>query len=215
MRVTILGSSTHYPRPANACSGYLVQSGETSIWVDAGTGTLAELQRHVQLEDVSAIWISHTHADHTSDLLTAYYAYRFGDVQPGAPIPVFAPHTLRERLVAFLGGSAETGLDLVFGFADLGAVPGGGSAQVGDLALSWREVDHDVPGFALRVDGPGRLVRVLGGHGALQGPRRAGFRMRCAAAARPAPTRRSRASIRCTTPPRRPARRRRARPRTG
>jgi ribonuclease BN (tRNA processing enzyme) len=154
MRVTILGSSTHYPRPANACSGYLVQSGETSIWVDAGAGTLAELQRHVQLEDVSAIWISHTHADHTSDLLTAYYAYRFGDVQPGAPIPVFAPHELRGRLVAFLGGSAETGLDLVFGFANLGAIPGGGSAQVGDLALSWREVDHDVPGFALRVDGP-------------------------------------------------------------
>jgi ribonuclease BN (tRNA processing enzyme) len=165
MRVTTLGSATHYPRPGNACSGYLVQSGETSIWVDAGAGTLAELQRHVQLEDVNAIWISHTHADHTSDLLTAYYAYRFGDVQPGAPIPLFAPHGLRERMVAFLGGSAETGLDLVFGFANLatnpgggstqlGATPGGGAAQLGDLALSWREVDHDVPGFALRVDGP-------------------------------------------------------------
>jgi ribonuclease BN (tRNA processing enzyme) len=154
MRVTTLGSATHYPRPGNACSGYLVQSGEASIWVDAGAGTLAELQRHVQLEDVSAIWISHTHADHTSDLLTAYYAYRFGDVQPGAPIPLFAPHGLRDRMVAFLGGSAETGLDLVFGFADLGAAPGGGSAQVGDLALSWRQVDHDVPCFALRIDGP-------------------------------------------------------------
>ncbi|WP_431278975.1 MBL fold metallo-hydrolase [Leifsonia poae] len=152
MRVTTLGSSTHYPRPGNACSGYLVQSGDTSIWVDAGAGTLAELQRHVQLEDIDAIWISHTHADHTSDLLTAYYAYRFGDVLPGAPIPLFAPHGLRERMVAFLGGSAETGLDLVFGFADLGATPGGGSAQVGDLTLSWREVDHDVPGYALRVD---------------------------------------------------------------
>jgi ribonuclease BN (tRNA processing enzyme) len=154
MRVTTLGSATHYPRPGNACSGYLVQSGETSIWVDAGAGTLAELQRHVQLEDVNAIWISHTHADHTSDLLTAYYAYRFGDVQPGAPIPLFAPPRLRERMVAFLGGSAEIGLDLVFGFADLGGAPGGGSAQLGDLQLSWREVDHDVPGFALRVDAP-------------------------------------------------------------
>lgn len=154
MRVTTLGGATHYPRPGNACSGYLVQSGETTIWVDAGPGTLAELQRHVQLEDVNAIWISHTHADHTSDLLTAYYAYRFGDVEPRPPIPLFAPTALRERLVDFLGGSAETGLDLVFGFADLGASPAGGSAVIGDLTLSWRAVDHDVPGFALRVDGP-------------------------------------------------------------
>jgi ribonuclease BN (tRNA processing enzyme) len=154
MRVTTLGGATHYPRPGNACSGYLVQSGDTTIWVDAGSGTLAELQRHLQLEDVSAIWISHTHADHTSDLLTAYYAYRFGDVAPRPPIPLFAPSTLRERMVSFLGGSAEAGLDLVFGFADLEAAPGGGEATVGDLSLSWRMVDHDVPGFALRVDGP-------------------------------------------------------------
>ena len=64
MKLTILGTATPYPRPDNPCSGYLVQHGITSIWMDAGTGTLAELQRHIPLDRLDAIWISHAHADH-------------------------------------------------------------------------------------------------------------------------------------------------------
>ncbi|MFH8498490.1 MBL fold metallo-hydrolase [Streptomyces coeruleorubidus] len=53
-----------------------MSSGGTRIWVDAGSGTLGPLQRHVRLEELDAIWISHLHADHSADLLTAYSAHR-------------------------------------------------------------------------------------------------------------------------------------------
>ncbi|WP_308116547.1 nucleoside hydrolase [Leifsonia poae] len=156
MKVTTLGSATPYPRPDNGCSGYLVEAEGTALWVDAGPGTLAELQRHVPLRGVDGIWISHTHADHSSDLLTAFYAFRFGDLPPGPPVPLFAPPALRERLVAFLGGSAREGIDRAFRFVELAAAD---SARLGALDLRWRGVDHDVPGFALRVDSPaGSLV---------------------------------------------------------
>jgi ribonuclease BN (tRNA processing enzyme) len=52
-----------------------LQANDTSIWIDAGSGTLAELQRHVALSDVDAIWISHVPSDHWADLLAAWNAY--------------------------------------------------------------------------------------------------------------------------------------------
>lgn len=87
LRLTVLGCATPYADVDNPCSGYLVSSGETRVWVDAGSGTLAQLQRHVRLDEVDAIWISHLHADHSADLLTAYYAALFADIQLAAPIP--------------------------------------------------------------------------------------------------------------------------------
>jgi hypothetical protein len=61
MKVRVLGSSGGWPAASRACSGYLVSERETSIWLDAGAGTLAELLRHGTLDEVAALWISHLH----------------------------------------------------------------------------------------------------------------------------------------------------------
>ena len=151
MRLTILGSSTPYPRPGNPCSGYLVQSDQTNIWVDAGTGTLAELQRHLALDKLHAIWISHTHADHTADLLAAYYAFRFADLSLEQPIPLFGPPELMRRLESFLGSNSSKLLPTVFDYTEMKR---SNSATIGDLSLGWRKVRHGVPAFGLRVKAP-------------------------------------------------------------
>lgn len=155
MKLTILGTSAPYPRPDNPCSGYLVQQGETTVWVDAGTGTLAELQRHVALDRIDAIWISHAHADHSADLLTAYYALRFADVTPARPIPLIGPPGLVDRLVGFLGHRSEAVIPDVF---DITEMRGWEEAIVGELALSWGPVDHGIPAFGLRVEVAGSAL---------------------------------------------------------
>lgn len=149
MKLTILGTSAPYPRPDNPCSGYLVQQGDTSIWVDAGTGTLAELQRHIPLAALDAIWISHAHADHTADLLTVYYALRFADVTPARPLPLIGPPGLVERMVGFLGHRSAAVLPEVF---DVTEMRGWQDRVVGELALSWGPLDHGMPAFGLRVE---------------------------------------------------------------
>ncbi len=160
MRLTILGTSAPYPRPDNPCSGYLVQHGETSVWVDAGTGTLAELQRHLHhdgrtLGDLDAIWISHAHADHCADLLTAYYALRFAGLALEKPIPLIGPLGLVDRLVGFLGHRSAAIIPEVF---DLIEMRGWEEVVVGELALSWGPVDHGMPAFGLRVEVAGSAL---------------------------------------------------------
>jgi ribonuclease BN (tRNA processing enzyme) len=148
LKLTILGSSTPYPRPDNPCSGYLVQSESTNLWVDAGTGTLAELQRHISPNELDGIWVSHGHADHTADLLTAYYALRFSELTPARPIPLFGPPGLTDQLVGFLGHRSRAVLPEV---VEITEMRGWDGAAIGDLALEWGPVDHGMPAFGLRV----------------------------------------------------------------
>src|SRR5512140_2218864 len=91
LRLVVLGSATPYASADNPCSGYLVSGGGVHIWIDAGSGTLGPLQRYVRLDELDAIWISHLHADHSADLLTAYYGALFADIRLPAPIPLYGP----------------------------------------------------------------------------------------------------------------------------
>ncbi len=159
LHLTVLGSSTPYPRPDNPCSGYLLHHEDTTIWVDAGTGTLAELQRHTSIADLDAIWISHAHADHTADLLTAYYALRFSELATARRIPLISPPALAERLIAFLGPRAKTVLPEVF---DITEMQGWGETSIGSIDLSWGPVNHGMPAFALRAEAGGNSVAYSG-----------------------------------------------------
>ncbi|WP_347876702.1 MBL fold metallo-hydrolase [Actinomadura sp. 7K534] len=151
--LTVLGSATPYPSVGNPCSGYLVSGAGARVWVDAGTGTLAELQRYVRLDELDAIWISHLHADHSADLLTAYYGALYADIQLTAPIPLYGPPGTADRLAHFLTNtSVRSPVESAFAIEEL---QDGHSARVGALTLTSRAVSHGMPAFALRVEAEG------------------------------------------------------------
>ncbi|MFI6005727.1 MBL fold metallo-hydrolase [Streptomyces sp. NPDC051366] len=155
-RLTVLGCATPYPSVDNPCSGYLVSSGDTRVWVDAGSGTLAQLQRHVRLDELDAIWISHLHADHSADLLTAYYGAIFADVRLASPIPLYGPAGIADRLAHFLTNtSTRSPIESAF---DVHELHDGHQVRVGALTLSSRAVAHGIPAFALRIEAADRSL---------------------------------------------------------
>ena len=97
MELEVLGNCGGSPGPGGACSGYLVQDGSTCLLLDCGPGIVASLQRSHHVSDVSAIYISHMHADHCLDLWTL--AFRLSstwrrdgiDLAEQRPIPLFVP----------------------------------------------------------------------------------------------------------------------------
>ncbi|HZX06831.1 MBL fold metallo-hydrolase [Kribbella sp.] len=156
LRLTVLGSATPYPSADNPCSGYLVTAGDTRIWMDAGTGTLGPLQRHTRLDELDAIWISHLHADHSADLLTAYYGALYADLTLPAPIPLYGPPGIADRLAGFLtNGPTRSPIESAFAITELSD---GHSATVGTVRLTSRAVEHGMPAFAVRVESGGSLV---------------------------------------------------------
>ena len=146
MRLTVLGSSGTYPAPSNPPSGYLIESGSTRVWCEAGPGSFAALAGRLDLELVDAVVVSHRHADHCMDLVSAYHAFAYGP-RPRLGIPLFAPEEVFPAFLAFLGHGYGGGFSQVF---DLHTVSDGDQVTIGVLDVSFAGADHPVPTVASR-----------------------------------------------------------------
>jgi ribonuclease BN (tRNA processing enzyme) len=145
LSLTVLGCCGSYPGPGGACSGYLVRSGETTLWVDAGSGTMANLQRHVGLHDVDAVILTHEHPDHWSDLEGFRVACAY--VVERTDVPVYAPPGHMRLLYE--------NFKMVF---DWHEVDDGSRVSIGGMDVSFSRTDHGPPTLALRVDADGRSL---------------------------------------------------------
>jgi ribonuclease BN (tRNA processing enzyme) len=161
LELTVLGCSGSYAGPGGACSGYLLDDGTTRVWVDAGSGTLANLQRHLAPHDLDAIVLSHEHPDHWSDLEGWNNVLRFTLRRTG--FPVYAPAGLRDRTYQ------DTAPQLVWhDVADRDTVP------IGTMTFTFSRTDHGPETLGMRVDagdrsfgysadtGPGWSLEALG-----------------------------------------------------
>jgi ribonuclease BN (tRNA processing enzyme) len=154
LSLTVLGCSGSYPGPGGACSGYLVADGTTRVWVDAGSGTLANLQRYVVPPAiVDAVVLSHEHPDHWSDLEGFRNLVRFAARCEG--VPVYAPAGLRERTYA------DTSPEL--SWHEIGD---GDSTDIGSLLFTFSRTEHDAPTMGMRIEAGGCSI----GYSADTGP---------------------------------------------
>lgn len=150
--LTVLGASGSYPRPEQACSGYLVRGAGATLWLDAGPGTMANLQLHAGLLDVDAVVLSHEHPDHWTDLQGYYVACRY--YLGRDRVPVYAPAGLRDR--SYYQAEPLAWHD----------VADGDSIEIGGLRLTFSRTEHPPETLAVRVDGDGASV----GYSADTGP---------------------------------------------
>ena len=161
--LTVLGTSTPYPQPGRACSGYLLAAGDIQVWVDAGPGSLANLQRHASLSELDAIWISHLHADHCADLLGAYYALAYGGLRVAAPIPLYSPAGLVRRFAGFFDRPDMA--DRLAPHFELHELHDGHHVSMGGLELRAAAVRHDVETYGLRAEHGGAALTFSGDTG--------------------------------------------------
>ena len=157
MNVTVLGSAGTYPRASGACSGYLVAEADTHLLLDCGPGVVANLQTHLDIERLSAVFISHMHPDHFMDLLPLRYAYIYGKHHRPQPLPVWLPPGGRntwERIAAVFD---ETGRTFSAPFA-LSEYSGDRDYQRDCLTVRVSPLHHHVPSYGMEVRGSGRLV---------------------------------------------------------
>jgi len=78
MKIFVLGSGTGWIRLDRNSPGYLVEADDFSLLLDLGPGILKQvLKIGKKLEDISAIFISHFHPDHVTDLIPFLFATRY------------------------------------------------------------------------------------------------------------------------------------------
>ncbi|MEU0253355.1 MBL fold metallo-hydrolase [Streptomyces sp. NPDC006184] len=162
LTLTVLGTASPHPGPGRPCSGYLLSGGGAEVWVDAGPGTFAALQQYTDPARLTAIWVSHLHADHSADLLAAAYAFAFGGMTPPAPVPVYAPQDCARRLAGFLGHADVGFLKDVLDFRSL---YDGHDVRHWNLRLTARAVAHGTEAYGLRAECQGSVFAYSGDSG--------------------------------------------------
>lgn len=149
LELIVLGCSGSYGAPAGgACSGYLLRTREALVWMDCGNGSFANLQRHADPADLSAVVVTHCHPDHCVDLYGLHVLDRYGLERRGRP--VYAAEDVHRRTEPLVGRWGDT--------FDWYVVGDGDAVTVGDLALRFSQTDHPVPTVAVEAASGGKRL---------------------------------------------------------
>lgn len=170
MRLTVVGCSGSFPGPDSAASCYLVQADDAAgrtwqVLLDLGSGAMGPLQLYVDPRDLDVVALSHLHPDHVADITGLYVYLRYQPVPrsadgPGSsgtrtpavrPVQVYGPFGTASRIGELhgLGPDESLGDQLA-----VHAWQAGRPVHVGPLTLTPVPVEHPVPAYGIRVEGP-------------------------------------------------------------
>ncbi len=136
MKLTVLGCYGPYPHIDGACSGYLLQTEHTSILLDLGNGSLRNCLRHTDIKNIDAVFLSHLHPDHISDVFVLRYMLEMKGLTKTLYAPN-EPQDVFERLIyknVFEINISEKK-----------------SIQIKDMNITLCRMHHAIPSYAVKV----------------------------------------------------------------
>lgn len=152
MRLTILGTGSARPVGDSAQSGILVQSGETSILFDIGSGIAQQVEARVGATNLAAMFIGHFHADHWIDIGPLRYRFPWAEPAP-RKLPVFMPPSGREKLEHLAAAINERPSFFEPAF-DITEYESGQRFEIGPITVTPHAVGHYVPAWTMDIRGP-------------------------------------------------------------
>ncbi|MBN1192581.1 MAG: MBL fold metallo-hydrolase [Coriobacteriia bacterium] len=155
MRLTVLGSAASFPDAGRACSGHLVQSGDTAVLLDCGNGVLSNLGKLLDPTKLSAVFVSHAHIDHFADLYALQAALRYAPSGPMPRLPLYLPAGLFARMGAALTDHAARELAEAF---EAHVLTAGQAVAIGGFRVTPMAVEHVDETFALVVECDGKRL---------------------------------------------------------
>ncbi|MBK5305772.1 MAG: MBL fold metallo-hydrolase [Frankiaceae bacterium] len=154
MQLTVLGCAGTFPGPDSPCSSYLVEHDGFRLVVDMGGGSLGQLQRHIGLLDIDAVYISHLHADHCIDLVAYSYARRYHPDGLPPRLPVYGPQGTCGRICGAFDSPPMDDLLDVFDFHEVPV----GTMTIGPFEVTSALTNHPVECHGLRITAGGRSL---------------------------------------------------------
>lgn len=168
MKLTVFGKSPAWEDAGGACSGYLVEEGDTRLLLECGNGVFGKFREHMtDYSMIDAVMISHLHADHWLDLIPFSYALNYSPRRAhSGEMPVagsggpelWGPPGSEQAYarVTSVWGSAE----LLPSAFDVNEYSADSEVRIGGLLATFQSVPHYIETFAisLTAEGGARIV---------------------------------------------------------
>jgi ribonuclease BN (tRNA processing enzyme) len=162
VELTVLGASGSWPDRGTALSGYLIQHDGFNLWMDAGSGTMANLQKYISIGDVHGMILTHEHADHCVDVYPLFYA-RYYARKGVDHLPLYIPRGFGTRIHALLSDDSINGFHIGFDVHEVGADE---SFEVGPFRATTHAMSHlGLPALGFRLSADGAALAYTGDTG--------------------------------------------------
>ncbi|MCA1841533.1 MAG: MBL fold metallo-hydrolase, partial [Actinobacteria bacterium] len=158
--VVVLGASGTFPTKDGAATGLLFRGDSAHVWVDAGTGTFANLQRYVDYFDLDAVVLSHLHLDHILDIYPLYYGLRYSVRSTSTPtrMDVYAPAGTEAFLARMLyKGDGDEPQDFC-DYLSFQTIGSGQERTIAGFSFRFAATRHPTETLAMRVERDGRSL---------------------------------------------------------
>jgi ribonuclease BN (tRNA processing enzyme) len=162
VELIVLGANGTWPQEGGALSGYLLRQDGFNLWMDCGSGTMANLQKYIGISDVDAMIITHEHADHCVDVYPLFYA-RYYAGQGANGMPLYIPKGFGSRLNGLLSDESIEAFRVGF---DVREVEPGDDFEVGPFRVKARGMSHlGLPALGFRLENDGTALSYTGDTG--------------------------------------------------
>jgi ribonuclease BN (tRNA processing enzyme) len=161
LQVTVLGKSPSWQDAGGACSGYLIQEDDFTLLLDCGNGVFSKLRGVLDYVDVSAVLVSHLHADHFLDLVPFSYALTYAPRQQPVAVGGWpgTDHPARPALYAPVGAGdvfrqivgCWGNEDLIEHAFNLREYDAPDELVIGPFSVRFCEVPHYTPTYAIEL----------------------------------------------------------------
>ncbi|CCQ93970.1 conserved hypothetical protein [[Clostridium] ultunense Esp] len=150
LKWTILGFWGAYPEADSATSTYLLEAEGYRLLVDCGSGAVSRLQRHLSIQDLDALILSHYHHDHIADVGVLQYAMLIQN-QLGnrkKPLPIYGHRHDIRNFNALTFAEYTTGV----------SITEDQTIRIGPFEVSFCPTTHPVYCLAMRFNHNGKSL---------------------------------------------------------
>jgi ribonuclease BN (tRNA processing enzyme) len=159
MRLIVLGSGTCVPSLKRNAPGALLDAAGQKLLVDCGSGSLLQLERAGQsYRHIDAVFVTHTHPDHVSDLVPLLHALHYTpDFERTRALSIIGPPPLRTWLAQCAPGLLDAPRSFALELVDMPS-----ALDLGALHVLSCPTQHTDASLAYRFEHGGRALVLTG-----------------------------------------------------
>lgn len=161
MKLTVIGCLGGYPYKGQGTTSFLLQSEGFNLLLDAGSGSLIQLEKEISPLELDAVILSHYHPDHIADVgVLQHYWQLFPKTEERPVLPIYGHGEDQENLARLSLPNVSEGHDYLKV----------GQLNLGPFSVTFMKTIHPVVCYAMRFveNSTGKIFVFTGDSGYLE-----------------------------------------------